>query len=63
MLRLVKTLFILGLLLTCSKTIVLYDEDKKEFITKKGETTEGSLTLEKGDKCEVVDDLFVVCGQ
>ncbi len=63
MLRLVKTLFILGLLLGCSKTIVLYDEDKKEFITKKGETIEGSLTLEKGDKCEVVDDLFVVCGQ
>ena len=61
--KLVKIFFILSILFGCSKTIVLYDEDKKEFITKKGETTEGSLTLEKGDKCEVVDDLFVVCGQ
>lgn len=63
MLRLVKTLFILTMLLGCSKTIVLYDEDKKKFVTKKGQTTEGSITLQKGDKCEVVDDIFVVCGQ
>ena len=63
MLRLVKTLFILSMLFGCAKTIVFYDQDQKEFVTKKGETTEGSITLQKGDKCEVVDDIFVVCGQ
>ena len=45
------------------KTIVAFDENTNEFVVQKGKPTEGTITLNKGDSCQVVDDLFMVCGQ
>lgn len=58
-----KIIFVLVLFLFgCSKTIVAFDEDKQEFIFKEGKKTEGTISLEKGDNCQIYD-VFVVCGQ
>ena len=48
---------------SCAKTIVSYDEELKDFVAKKGKEIEGTITVNKGDTCQVVDDIFVVCGQ
>ena len=48
--------------LSCTKTIVVYDEEKKDFVIKEGEPTENSLIIEKDDDCQVVDNIFIVCG-
>ena len=58
-----KILLVLILfLISCSETIVFFDEDKQEFIFKKGKKTEGTISIEKGDNCQIYD-VFVVCGQ
>ena len=52
--------------LSCSKesVVVSYDEASKKFITEfQKEASAGSIMLNKGDNCQVVDGIFVVCGQ
>ena len=52
--------------LSCSKenVVVSYDEASEKFIKKfEKEASAGSIMLEKGDSCQVVDGVFVVCGQ
>ena len=52
--------------LSCSKenVVVSYDEASEKFIKKfEKEASAGSIMLNEGDKCQVVDDVFVVCGQ
>jgi len=52
--------------LSCSKEsiAVSYDEASKKFITEvQKEASAGSIILNKGDNCQVVDGIFVVCGQ
>ena len=52
--------------LSCSKenVVVSYDEASEKFIQKfEEEASAGSIMLNKGDKCQVVDGVFVVCGQ
>jgi len=52
--------------LSCSKEsiVVSYDEASKKFITEvQKEASAGSIILNKGDNCQVVDGIFVVCGQ
>ena len=49
-------------LLGC-ETYVTYDQEKKDFVVKKGIPEEGSITIEPGENCETVDDVFVVCGK
>ena len=52
--------------LSCSKEniVVSYDEASEKFIQKlEKEASAGSIMLEKGDSCQVVDGVFVVCGQ
>jgi len=52
--------------LSCSKEnlVVSYDEASEKFITEsKKEASAGSIMLNKGDSCQVVDGVFVVCGQ
>ena len=56
-------LLLILFLFSCTKTVVVYDEEKKGFIIKQSKTTENSISLEKGDECQVVDNIFVVCGQ
>lgn len=58
---LILTTFLL--VISCTKTIVAFDEDTNEFVVQKGKPTEGTITLNEGDSCQVVDDLFMVCGQ
>jgi len=52
--------------LSCSKenVVVSYDEASEKFIKKfEKEASAGSIMLNKGDSCQVVDGVFVVCGQ
>ena len=52
--------------LSCSKenVVVSYDEASEKFIKKfEKEASAGSIMLDKGDSCQVVDGVFVVCGQ
>ena len=52
--------------LSCSKenVVVSYDEASKKFISElKKEASAGSIMLNEGDNCQVVDGVFVVCGQ
>ena len=52
--------------LSCSKenVVVSYDEASEKFIQKiEKEASAGSIMLNKGDSCQVVDGVFVVCGQ
>ena len=52
--------------LSCSKenVVVSYDEASKKFIEKfEKEASAGSIMLNEGDSCQVVDGIFVVCGQ
>tara|TARA_R100000654_G_scaffold7724_1_gene18729 strand:- start:2094 stop:2261 length:168 start_codon:yes stop_codon:yes gene_type:complete len=52
--------------LSCSKenVVVSYDEASKKFVTElKKEASAGSIMLNEGDNCQVVDGVFVVCGQ
>ena len=52
--------------LSCSKEniVVSYDEASEKFIKKfEKEASAGSIMLNKGDNCQVVDGVFVVCGQ
>ena len=52
--------------LSCSKenVVVSYDEASEKFIKKfEKEASAGSIMLNKGDNCQVVDGVFVVCGQ
>jgi len=52
--------------LSCSKEniVVSYDEASEKFIKKfEKEASAGSIMLNKGDSCQVVDGVFVVCGQ
>ena len=50
-------------LLGCTETIVAYDEATNNFIMKQGKATAGTITVDKNDNCQVVDGIFVVCGQ
>jgi hypothetical protein len=55
---------ILGLSCSEQNRVVSYDEASKKFITEsKKEASAGSIMLNKGDNCQVVDGVFVVCGQ
>mgnify|MGYP001166898371 FL=1 len=52
--------------LSCSKenVVVSYDEASEKFIKKfEKEASAGSIMLNEGDSCQVVDGVFVVCGQ
>ena len=52
--------------LSCSKEniVVSYDEASEKFIKKfEKEASAGSIMLNEGDSCQVVDGIFVVCGQ
>ena len=52
--------------LSCSKEniVVSYDEASEKFIKKfEKEASAGSIMLNEGDDCQVVDGIFVVCGQ
>ena len=52
--------------LSCSKenVVVSYDEASEKFIKKfEKEASAGSIMLNEGDSCQVVDGIFVVCGQ
>jgi hypothetical protein len=52
--------------LSCSKenVVISYDEASKKFIEKfEKEASAGSIMLNEGDSCQVVDGVFVVCGQ
>ena len=51
------------ILIGCTQTIVTYDEEEKDFVVKKGKAQEGAIVIEEGDNCQIVDDIFVVCGQ
>tara|TARA_B100001093_G_scaffold517584_1_gene599526 strand:- start:8012 stop:8203 length:192 start_codon:yes stop_codon:yes gene_type:complete len=48
---------------SCAKTIIAYDEELKHFVTKKGKEVKGTIIVNKGDTCQVVDNIFVVCSQ
>ena len=58
-LLLLQVLIVLG----CAETFVIYDEEKEDFILKEGTPEEGSITIDPGESCKVVDDIFVVCGK
>ena len=47
----------------CDKTFVSYDQENKNFVINKGKPSTETIVIEEGDTCEVVDDLFVVCGK
>ena len=52
--------------LSCSKEniVVSYDEASEKFIKKfEKEASAGSIMLNEGDSCQVVEGIFVVCGQ
>ena len=52
--------------LSCSKenVVVSYDEASEKFVKKfEKEASAGSIMLNEGDSCQVVDGVFVVCGQ
>ena len=51
------------ILIGCTQTIVTYDEEEKDFVVQKGKAQEGVIVIDEGDNCQIVDDIFVVCGQ
>ena len=51
------------ILIGCTQTIVTYDEEEKDFVVQKGKAQEGAIVIDEGDNCQIVDDIFVVCGQ
>ena len=51
------------ILIGCPPTIITYDEEEKDFVVQKGKAQEGAIVIEEGDNCQIVDDIFVVCGQ
>ena len=51
------------ILIGCTQTIITYDEEEKDFVVQKGKAKEGAIVIEEGDNCQIVDDIFVVCGQ
>ncbi len=59
----VRCLILSLILIGCTQTIVTYDEEEKDFVVQKGKAQEGAIVIEEGDNCQVVDDIFVVCGQ
>ena len=61
--KIFTTILIFIFTVSCAKTIVAYDEELKDFVAKKGKEIEGTITVNEGDTCQVVDDIFVVCGQ
>ena len=56
---LISSLILIG----CTQTIVTYDEEEKDFVVQKGKAQEGAIVIDEGDNCQIVDDIFVVCGQ
>tara|TARA_Y100000114_G_C11694046_1_gene295067 strand:- start:753 stop:944 length:192 start_codon:yes stop_codon:yes gene_type:complete len=54
---------ILFLALLGCETYVTYDEEKKDFVVKKGMPEEGSITIDPGEDCKIVEDIFIVCGK
>jgi len=61
--KILLTIITFAFLLGCTETIVAYDEATNNFIMKQGKPTAGTITVNKNDNCQVVDGIFVVCGQ